>query len=173
MTRVASAARPERLRSSLTEAGPRSEIYTGHSAAIRRPPAATTHHGQRLVMRTLDPLGRVASGAYRAPRPGLLSWPGRTRLLRAPDAARGCSSMVELQLPKLIARVRFPSSALRERLIRRTFHAPTAGVQSHPSLDIARKQSTRIRLNTFTGLIRNFDHNGAATLDCKIALVVT
>src|SRR5690606_12696991 len=28
-----------------------------------------------------------------------------------PEAPRGCSSMVELQLPKLITRVRFPSPA--------------------------------------------------------------
>ena len=35
------------------------------------------------------------------------------------------------------------------------------------------KQSTRRRLNTFTGLIRDFDDAGAATLDCYIALVVT
>ena len=31
----------------------------------------------------------------------------------------------------------------------------------------------RMHLDRFTGLIRDFDYNGAATLDCKIALVVT
>ena len=55
-------------------------------------------------------LASPASSAMIGSRAGspriLPEGPGRT-----PSAPRGCSSMVELQLPKLIARVRFPSPA--------------------------------------------------------------
>ena len=63
-----------------------------------RPSCGLIRPGRPVVLRG----GRTGACAVRA-RPA--------RLLVAPSGACGCSSMAELQLPKLIVRVRFPSSA--------------------------------------------------------------
>jgi hypothetical protein len=59
-----------------------------------------------------------------------------TRSSGPADAARGCSSMVELQLPKLIARVRFPSSALREFQLTSGIFEPRAAPEVLPPFDL-------------------------------------
>ena len=61
------------------------------------------------------------------------------------DAARRCSSMAELLLPKQIARVRFPSSALRESADQQPFPCDWAdrGFRPRRSRDSRRQDSSR------------------------------
>ena len=65
----------------------------------RRSPGAGRSGASRWTLTTGDEASRVVSSRS--------SWP----VLRGSATSRGCSSMVELQLPKLRVRVRFPSPA--------------------------------------------------------------
>src|SRR5699024_9737153 len=96
-------------------AAPRTRVLTA--------PAATARPvDRRRLVRTMVPARVCWSGVPRAT--------AFTEIGAARSAMRGCSSMVELQLPKLTARVRFPSPA----------PCDVSGHRSQVSQDIVREE---------------------------------
>ena len=89
---------PPAYRASGADAGPRASPTP--VCTVRR----VSHTGQTRRTRGPHPLVQHGSPVSARPRRAFVMLAGRRK------ACRGCSSMAELQLPKLIARVRFPSS---------------------------------------------------------------